>query len=235
MPARWAFGRSTSAQGCRRGCSRPSGRRPTPSIRWSSTAAPATSSASRSGCCSGSSPSRSPPPAKTWSICWTRWTGCRGRPEPTPAPRWRSGAGRPHPALRLAPQTSPAQAFPMSDALDTAEIKPAATILLLRDAPAFEVLMVKRHHQIDFASGALVFPGGKSHADDHDPAWAEHALGWADHDAGQRGLRIAAIREVFEEAGVLLAKRRDGAPMGEDACAMEVRQAVDAGRTHFLD
>ena len=58
------------------------------------------------------------------------------------------------------------------------DIKPAATILLLRDAPDFEVLMVKRHHQIDFASGALVFPGGKSHAGDHDPAWAERALGW---------------------------------------------------------
>jgi 8-oxo-dGTP pyrophosphatase MutT (NUDIX family) len=32
--------------------------------------------------------------------------------------------------------------------------------------PEFEVLMVKRHHQIDFASGALVFPGGKTHAGD---------------------------------------------------------------------
>ena len=41
---------------------------------------------------------------------------------------------------------------------------PAATILLVRDEPAFEVLMVRRHHQIDFASGALVFPGGKTHA-----------------------------------------------------------------------
>ena len=82
------------------------------------------------------------------------------------------------------------------------DIKPAATILLLRDAPRFEVLMVKRHHQIDCASGALVFPGGKSHAGDHDPAWAERALGWSDFDAEQRGLRIAAIREVFEEAGI---------------------------------
>ena len=35
--------------------------------------------------------------------------------------------------------------------------------------------MVKRHHQIDFASGALVFPGGKTHAGDHDPAWVDHA------------------------------------------------------------
>jgi 8-oxo-dGTP pyrophosphatase MutT (NUDIX family) len=115
------------------------------------------------------------------------------------------------------------------------EIRPAATILLLRDQPAFEVLMVKRHHQIDFASGALVFPGGKSHAGDHNPAWAEHAIGYAEHDAEQRALRIAAIREVFEEAGILLARRRDGSPIGGEACPMEVREAVDAGRTHFLD
>jgi 8-oxo-dGTP pyrophosphatase MutT (NUDIX family) len=123
----------------------------------------------------------------------------------------------------------------MTDVRTPAEIKPAATILLLRDDPSFEVLMVKRHHQIDFASGALVFPGGKSHAGDHDPAWAEHVVGWDDFDADQRGLRIAAIREVFEEAGILLAQRRNGAPIGGEACPMEVREAVDAGRTAFLD
>jgi 8-oxo-dGTP pyrophosphatase MutT (NUDIX family) len=123
----------------------------------------------------------------------------------------------------------------MNDIPTTADIKPAATILLLRDDPAFEVLMVKRHHQIDFASGALVFPGGKSHAGDHDPAWAQHVLGWEAYDADQRGLRIAAIREVFEEAGILLAKRRDGGPMSGEACPMDVRQAVDAGTTRFLD
>ena len=39
-----------------------------------------------------------------------------------------------------------------------AEAVPAATMLLVRDEPEFQVLMVKRHHQIDFASGALVFP-----------------------------------------------------------------------------
>lgn len=123
----------------------------------------------------------------------------------------------------------------MTDVRTPAEIRPAATILLLRDEPAFEVLMVKRHHQIDFASGALVFPGGKSHAGDHDEAWAEHTLGWADYDADQRGLRIAAIREVFEEAGILLARRRNGEPIGGEACPMDVRQAVDAGTTPFLD
>ena len=122
----------------------------------------------------------------------------------------------------------------MTDIAPDSAIKPAATILILRDDPEFEVLMVKRHHQIDFASGALVFPGGKTHAGDDDAAWAGHVLGWDDFDAVQRGLRIAAIREVFEEAGILLARHTDGSPMGDDVAPMEVRQAVDAGATLFL-
>ncbi|MEL6860192.1 MAG: NUDIX hydrolase, partial [Pseudomonadota bacterium] len=45
---------------------------------------------------------------------------------------------------------------------DPAEPRLSATILLLRDEPNLQVLMVKRHYEIDFASGALVFPGGKA-------------------------------------------------------------------------
>ncbi|HEY9236077.1 MULTISPECIES: NUDIX hydrolase [Phenylobacterium] len=119
--------------------------------------------------------------------------------------------------------------------MTTSDIKPAATILLLRDEPSFEVLMVKRHHQIDFASGALVFPGGKSHAGDHDLAWADHALGWSEFDAEQRGLRIAAIREVFEEAGVLLGRHGDGRSIGGECATLETRQKVDAGELPFLN
>jgi 8-oxo-dGTP pyrophosphatase MutT (NUDIX family) len=122
----------------------------------------------------------------------------------------------------------------MSEARQPAEVRPAGTILLLRDAPEFQVLMVKRHHQIDFASGALVFPGGKTHAGDHDPAWADHCLGWDAHDVDQRALRIGSIREAFEEAGILLAERLDGATFGE-ACDPEVRAAVDRGERAFLD
>jgi 8-oxo-dGTP pyrophosphatase MutT (NUDIX family) len=123
----------------------------------------------------------------------------------------------------------------MSDASAGAQIKPAATILLLRDDPTFQVLMVERHHQVDFASGALVFPGGKTHAGDHDPAWADHVCDWQAVEADQRPLRIAAIREVFEEAGILLAHRPDGSPIGGEACPIEVRAAVDAGRISFLE
>ena len=115
-----------------------------------------------------------------------------------------------------------------------ADVRPAATILLLRDEPAFEVLMVKRHHQIDFASGALVFPGGKTHAGDADPAWADWCVGWDHFDDEQRILRIGAIREAFEEAGILLAERLDGSTFGE-VCDMAVREAVDRGETPFLD
>lgn len=114
------------------------------------------------------------------------------------------------------------------------EPRPAATILLLRDAPALEVLMVKRHHQIDFASGALVFPGGKIQPSDADEAWAEYAIGWERYDPVQRALRIGSIRESFEEAGLLLAERRDGQRFSA-VCDIDVRNAVDAGERAFID
>jgi 8-oxo-dGTP pyrophosphatase MutT (NUDIX family) len=114
-------------------------------------------------------------------------------------------------------------------------ILPAATILMLRDEPAFEVLMVKRHHQIDFASGALVFPGGKTHAGDADPAWEDRTLGWADSLPHKRALRIAAIREAYEEAGILLARHLDGAPFKGDDRATAARDDIAADRRHFLD
>jgi 8-oxo-dGTP pyrophosphatase MutT (NUDIX family) len=83
---------------------------------------------------------------------------------------------------------------------------PAATLLLLRDAPPFEVLMVRRAYEIDFAGGALVFPGGRTHAADHDAAWDRLADQRADWDLGERARRIAAVREAFEESGLLLAR-----------------------------
>ena len=91
--------------------------------------------------------------------------------------------------------------IPAKSATAPAPVRPAATIMLLRDQPSFEVLMVKRHHQIDFASGALVFPGGKTHAGDHDLGWADRSIGWDDFPVIERELRIAAIREAYEEAG----------------------------------
>lgn len=91
---------------------------------------------------------------------------------------------------------------------------PAATIMLLRDgSQGLEVFMVVRHHQIDFASGALVFPGGKVDQQDSDERVLARIPSYSGATAGQSTLRVAAIREAFEESGILLARHRDGSPM----------------------
>jgi len=86
---------------------------------------------------------------------------------------------------------------------------PASTVLLLRDDPkaGLEVFMVVRHHQIDFASGALVFPGGKGAPGDSDPRLRERCHGADGLTDEQIALRACAIREAFEECGVLLARK----------------------------
>lgn len=89
------------------------------------------------------------------------------------------------------------------------EAVPAATVILLRETPALEVLMIRRHENSSFAGGALVFPGGKVDAGDEDTHWRDHATGLADDTVIARA-QIAAIREAFEEAGVLLALGPDG-------------------------
>lgn len=94
--------------------------------------------------------------------------------------------------------------------------------------------MVKRHHQIDFAAGALVFPGGKSHGGDEDPRWRDLATGWDAIGEDGHALRIAAIREAYEEAGVLLARDSSGA-LYEGEAAVEVRAAVAEDRVPFID
>ncbi len=84
---------------------------------------------------------------------------------------------------------------------------PAATILLLRDGPqGLEVFMVVRHHQIDFASGALVFPGGKVDPRDTHEVVRGRVDGAEGLDDWEFAMRVAAIREAYEECGVLLAR-----------------------------
>jgi 8-oxo-dGTP pyrophosphatase MutT (NUDIX family) len=64
--------------------------------------------------------------------------------------------------------------------------------------------MVKRHYEIDFAAGALVFPGGKASADDSRTEWDAYTDG--DYGPVQQDARIAAVREAYEESGLLLAR-----------------------------
>jgi 8-oxo-dGTP pyrophosphatase MutT (NUDIX family) len=93
----------------------------------------------------------------------------------------------------------------MTDRPPPATPRPAATLLLLRDGVAgLEVLMTSRHEEAEFASGALVFPGGK--VDPVDRTLANHCADRAMLDEADLVLRIAAIRETFEECGILLAR-----------------------------
>jgi glyoxylase-like metal-dependent hydrolase (beta-lactamase superfamily II)/8-oxo-dGTP pyrophosphatase MutT (NUDIX family) len=92
---------------------------------------------------------------------------------------------------------------------EPAPLRPAATVLLLRDGPlGLEVLMTRRSMTASFAPGAYVFPGGGI-----DPADAD-AHPQASRRPGQSDLHltqaIAAIRESFEELGVLFARGPDG-------------------------
>ncbi len=85
---------------------------------------------------------------------------------------------------------------------------PAATVILLRDGPTGpQVLMTRRSMRASFAPGVYVFPGGR--LDDEDQRLAARH---ADNDAGivEAGYAIAAIRESFEELGLLLARDADG-------------------------
>ena len=92
----------------------------------------------------------------------------------------------------------------MSEASSVVPARPAATVLLLRDGAAgLEVFMVVRHRAIEFAGGALVFPGGRVEKADAELA-GDDPLG---------AFRAAGIRETFEECGVLLARERGGAEM----------------------
>jgi 8-oxo-dGTP pyrophosphatase MutT (NUDIX family) len=124
---------------------------------------------------------------------------------------------------------------------------PAATLVLLRDRPAgsFEILLMQRHHASKFAAGDFVFPGGKLEADDNpDDAvrWcagldldaAARTLGLEHAPATALGYWIGAIRETFEEAGVLLATHADGRPLRLPAARVaEYRRAIHADNRAF--
>ena len=86
----------------------------------------------------------------------------------------------------------------------------AATVLLLRDSPqGFEVLMTRRSHSASFAAGAYVFPGGR--IDENDALAHAQSSQRATQSEAATTQALAAIRESFEELGVLLVRRADGA------------------------
>ncbi len=100
----------------------------------------------------------------------------------------------------------------------------ASSLLLVRDGPAsreLEVLMVERSTASAFAGGMYVFPGGMVDEEDCDPGFASHCTGLDPRRAADilgdflpppraLGFFVAAVRELFEEAGILLAYENTG-------------------------
>jgi 8-oxo-dGTP pyrophosphatase MutT (NUDIX family) len=122
--------------------------------------------------------------------------------------------------------------------------RPASTVLLLRDGAVtegeIEVFMMVRHYAIDFSSGALVFPGGSVDKGDQEII-ANPALysGGEGLDAASLSFRIAALRETFEESGILLARVGGSDTLVDARRAGEIeaahRAALCEGKTTFSE
>lgn len=149
-----------------------------------------------------------------------------------------AGAGRPQPIMDFG--TADPEAIPVRD---------AATVMVLRDGTdGLEVCMLRRNLRSDFVGGAYVFPGGGVDEEDAHDDLAEVVTGLDDATASRQvevpsgGLAfwVAAIRECFEEAGLLLAYDEDGRVVDFDdperaARFVEHRREVDEGRRRLVE
>jgi 8-oxo-dGTP pyrophosphatase MutT (NUDIX family) len=136
--------------------------------------------------------------------------------------------------------------------------RPAATVIVVRDGADGrpETFMVRRDPNSRFAADAFVFPGGAVQADDRLPGGEPPCSGLTVEDAHRRmterggdppddpglslALHIAAVRELFEEAGILLARHADGAaagPLRPETCDAlgSLRPVVQRGERHLTD
>lgn len=121
----------------------------------------------------------------------------------------------------------------------TSPVRAAATVVMLRDAPGgLEVFLIKRHGLSDVLGGAYVFPGGKVDSNDARLDMAAHldqppeqlhsVLGEPDLDAlTAAGLYVAALREAFEESGVLFAQGADSARAAQATALLREGRAFD--------
>lgn len=122
--------------------------------------------------------------------------------------------------------------------MTVAAIRPAATVLLLRDGAAgLEVFMVRRHYLMGFAGDALVFPGGRIDPADADLAAATSLCpALPGIDAAAMSYRVGALRETFEESGLLLARDQEGLIDGARVAALEKdRQDVADSAPRFAE
>ena len=130
----------------------------------------------------------------------------------------------------------------------------AATVMLLRPSsggrmPCIEVLLLRRNRKSSFVPGYYVFPGGVVDPEDYEPG-VERFIYGIDRgraarmfpemaDSGKSlGAWVAGIRETFEEAGILIARKRDGTPLtlaagGEQARFTAYREELRSGKIKF--
>ena len=132
---------------------------------------------------------------------------------------------------------------------DSVPVRDASTVMLLRDAPrGLEVCMLRRNLNSDFVGGAYVFPGGGVDPGDSDLALERVTRGRSDTDAsrlvgidaGGLAFWVAAIRESFEEAGVLLARDESGSVISFEDPAVAARfeqhrREVDTAQRSLLE
>ena len=125
----------------------------------------------------------------------------------------------------------------------------ASTVLTLRDGvEGFEVLMLRRNLNSDFVGGAYVFPGGGVDDDDDVPSLGGQVLGLDDVAASTRlalqsgGLSyfVAGLRELFEEAGLLVVRDDHGGTVAFTDPALvrrlaDQRRAINAGNLPFFE
>lgn len=126
----------------------------------------------------------------------------------------------------------------VSQTTDEVAPRDAATVVCARDGvDGVEVLLVRRHAASGFAADMWVFPGGAVDPGDvelEDAAsthvdWAAQAPRLGGDAALARACYVAAARETFEEAGILLAVDADGGPVAGDADAAELRRRLIDG------
>ncbi|MFP5225234.1 MAG: NUDIX hydrolase [Actinomycetota bacterium] len=117
------------------------------------------------------------------------------------------------------PTERPSFTLPAEPPAEPAPTRDAATVVVVRDGDeGLEVFMLQRTMNSDFVGGAYVFPGGTVDPDDLDPSWEDRTLPLSEDLRRCLGdlalpLVVCAIRETFEEAGILLARTRDGEPV----------------------
>lgn len=122
------------------------------------------------------------------------------------------------------------------------EIRPAATLVLTRDTvEGLQVLLLQRTWEAVFMPGYYVFPGGG--VDNNEILGRQHVLGPEDAeisqtmslDEGGADYMLAAVRECFEEAGILLAQTGDGKNVTADHPVHQQRDALFRGKVAFAD